>query len=628
MASSTFKNDQEEIAYWEKKYSDCERVRKIYEETWYMNLAFYFSKQWVVWQRSTTANSRMVDPPTPRNRVRLISNRIKPIVRDELTKLIKQEPQFYVSPNTTDPKDVMAARIGESIAEYVIRTKSFNRIRRQATFWTLICGTSFIKTTCPGVDEDLLLERITAWHLFVPNLDDEDLQTQPFMIHARGMTKDIIEETYDVELLPDMQTSGASIEQRFLNALGIKNTGGNNNLVYVKEIWCKPCKRYPNGALIVIAGGKLVYRYSPTGTQIDENTGQPITGKDGWPYNHGDYPFAKMEHTASGRFYGTSTIEDIVPLQKEYNKTRSQIIESKNRMAKPQMTYVKGSVEPNKITSEVGLYIPIQPGFEAPKPIAIEPLPSYVLQELDRIIMDMDEIAGRNEISRGTTPTGIQAASAIAYLAEQNDSKIYNTVASIEEAVQSVGIHILSLVEQFWTPEKIQKIVSKNNAFEAAIFQVQNLSGNTDFRIETGSMAPRSKAAEQAFITDLMEKGIIPPEKGLRYLQMNETNRLYEELQVSSKQAQRENIKMSQGMPIVPNSWDEDDIHIYEHELYMRSQEFEGLDPQLQQLHIEHLTATKQKVINSNVGPGNSDSSIPTNGAPSNGQQSVGAGTG
>jgi hypothetical protein len=603
-------DDKKEISYWENEYKRCTNLRKPYEEIWYMNLAFYFSKQWVVWQKTTTGNSRLLDPATPRNRVRLISNRIKPIIRDELTKLIKEEPQFYVMPNTTDPTDVAAAQAGESIAEYVINNRSFNKIRRQATFWALITGTSYIKTTCPGDDQEILFERNTPFHILVPNLDDEEIQTQPYVMQCRGIPRDVVEALYKVDLAPDMNNSGTSLEARFLQSLGIKNTNIDNTetgLIYVKEIWIKPSARYKNGALLVIANGKIIYRYSDQPDQINPDTGmpEPIIKGDSFPYDHGQYPFEKIVHTASGRFYGTSTIEDCIPLQKEYNKTRSQIIESKNRMAKPQMTYTKGAIDVNKMTSEVGLMIPVQPGFDPPKPIQIEPLPNYVLQELDLIIRDMDEIAGRNEISRGSVPTGIEAASAISYLSEQNDSKIYNTVASIEEALEAVGKQVLSLVQQFWTKGKIIAVVSRNNAWEAEMFAESSLNSNFDLRVEAGSMAPKSKTAHQAFIVDLMDKGILPPEKGLRYLQMNETNRLYDELQVDAKQAKRENYKMSQGQPVVTNEFDNDAAHIYEHELYMKSQEYEALDPQIQQIFIVHDDQHKAKVVQANGPIGN-----------------------
>lgn len=598
-----FKTEKEEIAHWEQCFKSCEQQRKPYEEQWYLNIAFYFSRQYVVWQRSTQGN-RLLDPPTPRNRVRLVSNRIKPVIRNELVKLTKEEPQFYVIPNTTEPTDVAAARVGESVADYILKTGHFNRVRRQSTFWSLLCGTSFVKVTCSDVDADILLEKVTSFHMFVPNLEDEDLQSQPFVMHCRGMSPDILEEKYKVKITPDMNMAENSVEQKFFSSLGIKNKDADHSkMVYVKEIWVKPCEYYPTGALLVIAGGKMVYRYEGTGQVIEESTDEyispnaPVGVNNDLPFEHGEYPFAKINHTASGRFYGISTIEDLISLQKELNKNRSQVIECKNRMAKPQMTYVKGSIDVTKITSEVGLYIPVAPGFDPPQPIIIPPL-SNVFAEVDKnILEDIDVIAATNQITRGTVPTGIEAASAIAYLSEQNDSQIYNTVVSIEEATEEIGKQCLKLVQQFWTEDKIIKVVSKNNAFEATVFKISTLKDNTDIRVEAGSMAPKSLAARQAFITDLMTKGLIPPEKGLRYLQMSETSRLYDELQIDSKHAQRENFKMSQGMMLEPNDWDNDETHIYEHELYMKSQEFEMSDPVIQNIFIQHLTMTKMKVM-------------------------------
>jgi len=685
--TTPFETVREEIDYWEKQFKICDNLRKSYEQQWYMNLAFYFSKQWVVWQQNVGGTGgRLYNPPTPRNRVRLTANRIKPIIRDELTKLIKQEPQFYAKPNTTDPSDVAASKVAEALAEYCLTSGYFNRIRRQATFWMLQCGTGFIKTTCPDKNKPIVYERIPAFNMYLPNLEEEDIQNQRYLMHVRGVAPEEIEEKYDVKVDTDMDIAQTNLEQRFLSAIGVQNQASGSKAVLVKEIWVKPNKRYPEGAMLVIGNDKMLYRYSPKGVEVDEDTGIETQGDDELPYDHGNYPFAKMDHTASGRCYGISTIEDEIPLQKEYNKTRSQIIEAKNRMAKPQMTYVKGSIDVSKVTSEVGLYIAVNPGFNPPAPIQIEPLPQYALEEPQRIIEDMDEIAGRNEISRGSVPTGIEAASAIAYLTEQNDSKIYNTVASIEEATTEVGKQTLSLINQFWDEEYIVQIVSKQNMFEASLFKAKNLTNNMDIMVEPGSMAPKSRAAQQAFITDLMKNGLIPPEKGLRYLQMNETNRLYDELQADSKQAIRENYAMAQvqepppppmpplselmggtdpnqvgvppnidpnqmamnGMPVdpnlmmdqpdpmqqqsgqlppeaqfLPNSYDNDAVHIYEHELHMKSQEYEGYSDFTKAVFENHLMLTKQKVVQAqNVGlqqPGNAgpdNSAVPTNGQP------------
>lgn len=614
-----------EVAYWNKEFEKCKALREPFERQWLMNMAFYFGKQYAIWAPSNAilANQRLTEPAAPRHRVRIVANKIKPVIRMELTKLTKSEPQFYVVPSTSEPTDVAAAKIGESIAEFYMDYLNYNSVRRSSTFWMLLCGSSFKKlytTTSPSEVTDILLDAITPFTIYVPLVQEESLKRQPYVIHGRAMPTGIVEAAFNCKIQADVTVDASPMEAKLHNALGIKNAASekSKDMCFVKEVWVMPCKNYPMGAMLVFVGEQLVHVHNdnhamPTG----EN---PEWSVSNFPYAHGEYPFFKIDHIPAGRFYATSVIEDLIPLQVEYNKTRSQIVEAKNRMARPQTYYEKGSMDPNKVTSEPGLMIPISPGFNYPREKELVPLPGYVIQELDRTLRDMDELSGQTEISKGRTPPGIEAASAIAYLQEENDSRLYHTVASIEEATTAVGKQLLQLVQEFITQDKIVEIVSKNNSIEAEQFLSKNYKTAVDIRIETGSMAPKSAAARQAFITELMKMGIIPPEKGLRYLQMNETNRLYEELQVDSKAAQRENYLMSTGrgftpgpvtidpvtqlevpgpiQPMPTNIWDNDNVHEYEHGLFLKSQEFELIEnQQIKDGIVLHYTLHKDKLL-------------------------------
>jgi hypothetical protein len=620
MASS--QTPSKEVQDWENKFRACMSARQVFEEQWYYNLAFYFGRQYAVWDKGVTAN-RLIEPPAPRNRVRLVSNKIKPYIRREIAKLTKSEPQFFCVPATTEPMDISAARAAENIALFALESGDFNAVRRRATWWASLCGTSFIKTYCTGLDENIIYEPISPFHIFVPNLQEETLRAQPFVYHAKAVTPEKVYDTYGIELKPDTEVTGTTLEQRFFNAMGIKTNSAETqkNLVYLKELWINPCKNYPKGGFLVIAGGKVVYAYDSQPVEDDPLNPRTITPSEN-PWDHNDSPFVKIDHIPTGRFYGDSIIVDLIPLQKEYNRSRSQIIESKNRTAKPVLIYQKGSLDPTKVTSEPGLMIPINPGFEKPTYLVQPEMPSYVMQELPRVVEDMDDAATQGATAKGNTPPGIEAASAIAYLQEQNDDILNHTVFSIEQAVQKIGQLTLELVQQFWTEEKLIKVVSKNGAQEVRLFKATDIRGNTDIRVQAGSMAPRSRAAKQAFITDLMKNGFISPEKGLRYLEMNETDRLYEELQIDSRHAQRENLKMAQemqppgqmeimaaelqGIPLPPfslpiNEFDNDEIHIQEVTMYMKSQEYELLEPMRQQLFMDHYLQHKQRLENAQL---------------------------
>jgi hypothetical protein len=115
--------------------------------------------------------------------------------------------------------------------------------------------------------------------------------------------------------------------------------------------------------------------------------------------------------------------------------------------------------------------------------------------------------------------------------------------------------------------------------------------------VEAGSAQPRSLAAKQAFITEIGKLGWISPEKALRYMDMAETGKMYEESQIDARQVQRENAKMSStGQTLPINEWDNDQEHEANHANYMKTQEFEKLDPQVQQALVEHLQLHRSRM--------------------------------
>ena len=91
----------------------------------------------------------------------------------------------------------------------------------------------------------------------------------------------------------------------------------------------------------------------------------------------------------TGKFYGASILEDIVPLNKEYNKTRNQTIEAKQRSARNQLLIAEGSVDVNRMTSEEGGTVIYKPGYPVPTPLPARPIPAFVQEEANIIKADM-----------------------------------------------------------------------------------------------------------------------------------------------------------------------------------------------------------------------------------------------
>jgi len=630
----TKRQSKQLLALVNEEFTKSRNNRWKAERQWYLNLAMYFGKQNIQTLDTPggTRQFKLYTPPAPYYRSRPVVNRIRPAMRTEMAKLTAQKPNAFVVPASSDDRDMYAANAGEQIWDSMFRSKKIHRILRRSIFWTSVVGNGFIKSwwdedkedVTSGLMGDICYEPITPFHLFVPDLKEVEIEDQSFVIHAANRDAEQLQMMYNKQI-SSANADSSLLEESFANVMGVNETGKKKNNVLVLEMWLKPNNYpvWPNGGMITVAGNEILAIH------------------EGLPYDHRQYPFAHFRHVESGKFYGDSVIADLISLQREYNRTRGQIIESKNRMAKPQLTAEIGSIDPNKITSEPGQIILYRPGFTPPQPLPLQSIPSYVLEEQDRIKSDMDDISGQHDVSRGQVPSGVTAATAISYLQEQDDSMLSYTFDSIEEGIEKIAFQTLTYVKQYWDTKRKVKVTGEDGSFDVLAFEGSDLRDNTDIRIEAGSSLPTSRAAKQAFIMDLMKMGYIDPNKGLEVMEIGGINKIYEQVQVDVRQAQRENLKMAQateeliqkfkeqklqeimqdpqaqeqlqsgqlqidpntgdltvnGIPmdtplIVPvNSWDDNRIHIERHNNYRKSQAFENLDPTAKDLFEQHVNA-------------------------------------
>lgn len=641
------KDFQNKVIEWTKSmHMRCRTVRQQLERQWYINLAFYSGRQNVAVIPISSASSaatgvRLYVPPAPYYRARPVINRIRPIIRTELAKLTAQKPSATIIPATNEDQDLAAATAGEQIWDSIYRSKKIRSIHRQETLWSLCCGTGFIKTywnptklAKDGTKGDFCYENVTPFHVFVPDLMAEDIEDQPYVIHIQAKTSEWVKMNYPgINCAPNVMEASDILNDSFLNLIGAADYRKNAVLCY--EVWVKPgnVEFLPKGGMYTIIGDTIV---------------QMVEGN---PYLHQQYPFVKFPHIPTGRFYGDSVINDLVPIQREFNRTRGQIIEAKNKMGHPQLLAAQGAIDASKITTEPGQVVEYKIGYPQPVPLPLQNLPPYVLQEIDRLMMDFEDISGQHQVSKGQVPPGVTAATAISYLQEQDESMLATTYAGIEEGMEKIAYQTMCYVKQYWDVPRLVKVVGRNGQFDVMSFRGSDLRDNTDIRIEAGSALPTSKSAKQALLMDLMTQNFIPPEKGLELMDIGGVQRLYEELQVDSAQAMRENMKMSavtqqmldqylqtflappdpmaqlqsqlgaqfggmdqappaqqlidpntgqplvdqNGQPTAPplivpvNSYDNHQVHIQAHNNYRKSQEYENLPPETKSLFEEHV---------------------------------------
>ena len=266
--------------------------------------------------------------------------------------------------------DHLAAQAGEQVWDFLQQRRNWSEKMIRMSFWLTICGTAFIKTwwdknlTDPMVQDpyglpvegDIQFGVVTPFNLFVPDLMEEDVEAQPYLMEGYTRPVEWVKKFYGMKnVIPNVVSKNELIETRYFQA-GQTNDAKPDS-VLVLETWIKPgaCKELSDGGMVTLVGDEL--------TDV-----QPF-------YSHKEYPYSRFVHIPTGQFYGDSVLVDTNPLQRRYNRSSSQITESKNRMARPQLLVAEGSIVPSKYTSEPGLIVTYKPGLPAPTPLPLQRSP-------------------------------------------------------------------------------------------------------------------------------------------------------------------------------------------------------------------------------------------------------------
>lgn len=635
--------DKKELVAWVKtNYDKMKTNRQKVRRQWDFNLEMYGGNQFIQEISGDNTISRLQTPRATKTRNRNVTNRIRPMIRTEITKQTSQKATVTCVPASGEDDDLFAAQNGEAVWQFLYDHLHVQWTMERNAFWTSTCGNGFVKTWWDASKKDAMFKNVlgmptmgniciapvTPYNLFVPDLLIENIEDQCHVFEAYTRTAEWANMFFQGNFAPTLTAKTEIFESQYFQSTGDGDSEPDSVLII--EAYVKPgsYKRLPEGGLITVCADQLVGFV------------------EGMWYSHEEYPYSHTKHVMTGKFYGASVLDDINSLQKEYNATRRQIIESKNRMARPQLLAPIGSMNIEKYTSEPGLIIPYKPALGKPEPLQIQPIPNYVLNEVERIISDMEDISGQHQVSRGMAPgQGVVAATAIAFLQEKDDAIISTTMSSIEQSIAKIARQALTLAVDYWDIPRIIRVAGTDRSFDSFVLKGSDIANSLDVRVEPGSALPESKAARQAFLMDLAQIGAITPQQMLDMMEIGGVQNLVDRMRIDMRVAQRENLRMkrltSQDVanwnlqkmeealigapgtrdpntgtptidpmliatypPIVPvNKWDNHEVHITTHNNYRKSQEFELLPQEVKDQFDKHITIHENYVYMTMTNP-------------------------
>lgn len=646
------------------KRKELELLRIDDRREWALNFAFYKGDQWVFWNKvsSQVETLPVQDADKPRWKVRLTNNQVLPGVQHYVALLTKNKPVITASPDSSSYRDLSAAQVAESLYEYWwqdMRLRS--KLQSALTYacisqgywklsWDALAGKSMTFTLDPNgqpITDDNLADvfrdelkkaaeqggqnpeevmshfekTVYVGDIRVDVMPGENVIVDPsakcvedaaYAICKHPMDVDEIYARWKVKVQPDCTPSEGNIPLAYTRHK-------DERPKTLRDVYIGYFKPSP----VLKKGRYVVWIESPN--QILDDTP--------WPYPFSELPLIKFPGFERP---GSNTDEAIVthvrPLQKELNRTLSQIVQFKDLTIKPQIMAPVGSLR-QKLTDEPGAvfeYQPVQGLMPDWRPMPA--LPQATFLTLADIQQRLDKAFNRIPSQRDQLPARSDSGYQLELIQEAVADQMSPVINRLEESLARAGKLMILLAKQYYIEPRILKIRGQGGSIQVKKFMNADLAGGFSFVAETGSGLPRSRAGRQQQILNLVEARVIEPQAAMKYLDLADLKGIQAQFMADEDQAYREHEKLIRGEPISmvalqqalpqieqgvqagkippdqveqiiqqtalqPLSFENSPTHLEVHGLFMKSPEYEHLPPEAQTRFAQHYDATYQRIM-------------------------------
>lgn len=592
------------------------KARKSFDNQWQLNMNFYMGNQYC--DVGYGGFVREMDKQYFWQE-REVFNHIAPIIDIRLSKLAKIKPKMQVLPATNEEEDLYTAKVGKKILDSVSNKMNLSAKINQATKWSEICGTSFYKISwnsnlgqVVALEEDgkkiktgdVDISVCSPFEIYPDSATHESLQECQSLIHARAYTVDEIKQTYGVDVegkdINVYSLDGTSVSLGGLGYSGlatklIETTRKNSAIVLEKYV--KPCEKFPDGRLIIVAGDKLVY----------DGELPYLNGIDG----KREFPFVRQIcNEEVGNFWGVSMISRLIPIQRAYNAVKNRKHEYINRLTLGVLAVEDGSVDIDNLEEEglaPGKILVYRQGSSAPKFLGGENVPSDFEKEEEKLLKEFNSLSGTSEIGSMESVSASLSGVALELLIDENETRLKFTTDSMKSAIKTMAKHILRLYKQFATFPRLIKIVGDDGTLDVFYFKGNDISSD-DVQFDTDNETNDTLSQRRTMIFTLLDKGLLADEDGkisnsmkakiMENIGFGVWDNSVDLRDLHIKNADIENSKLNSGKDVEVKEIDNDELHINQHTAYMLKVLYGGeYDKKIEKLFLKHIQKHKERLI-------------------------------
>jgi len=573
---------------------------------------------------------KLVEVPLKRRRA-LSFNKLKPFVRTLLAKLSQDAPQMSVAPNTSESEDLEAARAADSLVSGLVTRMGFINELNQVKLWLITCNRAFMRvfwnTEKKGVlgylapdeeDDDIakmLEEGNTSSSELEESFEDGDVDIEaisPFeirvdplyadrekwrwLVHGQEVDADELEREYDLkpgslkepsDKLENAYNIQLHDEADLVVGSSANSTDVTGRVVVKKTLWTP--KMY------ITVGGDQVLAYGKN--DMDEI-----------PFYCFEEKLIPIDNYEKGFPYNESLLKDAIPIQREFNRTISNMSLALERASKLKIMAPLGSIlNKRQWTNDFGVFVDYNNSAGEPHQMKLDPFPMDVPQYKSDLEREIESSMNIHEASFGRLPERASHASGtlVNILLEQDDVVLNPLLNQINDVLSHVWTLVLKLVQDNYTTSRMIKYIGEDMLPSVMKFKGSDLRGNTDVKVVSQVGLPRSRALRIEYIMQLREAGLLTDDKAtLEMLEFGSADKIFKTSMLHERKAQRENMQIESNKNIDPREvkgWiyelEEHAIHLQKHLEVRLGARYEALTPNQKEALEVHIQGTKDALI-------------------------------
>jgi len=567
------------------KWDHAQRSMRAEREQAALNQRFILNKHWVYWNRGS---GRLEELPRQPERVRATIARIGPDSNRLIAKMTQNELTFEVMPDTPDDQAIQSSKVAEAAANQAHDEQDWEDIRYDHAMTTWIGGvggicTEWDDTVGEPIGQDPETgELIFAGDAKITCLSIHEIAVEPgtrnaekgyWWIRGMALPPADVQEHYDLKDLP--KADARAVDTVWRMSEGEQNSLAPLTMVYV--YYERPRGQKP-GRVATVVNDKFV-DVAP------------------WPFPFRDklnLCIAKVQ-PIHGRWYGHTPVTDAVPIQAAMNASWSSIIEHMKQAGNARLWIPEGSVDNvadlSDLPGESVEYIPVngqRPLYEAPPS-----MPAWWIQQPGMLGDAMDDVLGGHDVSRGNAPAGIESGIALSILSENDDTPVGRFGKNLSDMWGRVATQVLQMYEVNVKDTRQAGIQMPDAKIPQLIAWSGNtIAGHTNAKVPADAHSTRGRAAQAAWALQLYDRGVIQsPLELSKVADLPNQSMLLNATDPDTARALRENAFLSAGNPRTVDVIDDHTNHIFHHRNFCRSERYEHLDQQIQELIRMHMMA-------------------------------------